>query len=749
LPTACGKAPEFSAEGVGTWQNESLNIPSIEVAMHNNMDEPVGITGCEKLVHFQPTVSISPDTSFADTPAGLSVDLSVPQGVNSEGLATSGLKDTTVTLPEGVVINPGQATGLQACQSGKGLGDDDLPPTSAEGEGEAWEGPPECPSASKVGTDEISTPLLPDKLEGNVYIRQSDPPELKLLIAASGDGVNLKLVGTVHLNEATGQLTTTFNETPDVPFTNFKLSFSGGAQAALATPTACGVYGSAAQFTPWSTPFVEEAFFTSSFAITAGPGGSACASPLPFSPSMTAGATTDQAGGYTSFTMLLSRGDGQQRIERLQFKTPEGLLGMISKVPLCQEPQAATGECSEASQIGHTVAEAGPGPYPFTIPQAGAPPAPIYLTGPYDGAPFGLSIVTPVVAGPFNLGTNVVRAKIEINPITTQITVTTNPSGPHSIPTILDGIPTDVRSINAIIDRPGFMFNPTNCNPTAFTGTARSDEGASAPLSYRFQVGSCQSLKFAPDFKVSTAGKTSKADGASLAAKIVYPTGNLGANQASSQSNTASAKVDLPKQLPSRLTTLQKACAAAQFEANPARVSGGVTGGSCDRNYADPAGPVDRPGVLRQPRRGSIPEPDRRATRLRRHRGPRRYDVHQQSRNHVQHVQGNPRCSVLELRTGIAGEAVLGVDDEPAREGQLQPLRTELAMPTAFNAQNGAVIHESTPIGVTGCSKIKALTRAQKLTKALKACRKKKGSKRAGCERVARKQYGAVRSKKK
>jgi len=103
----------------------------------------------------------------------------------------------------------------------------------------------------------------------------------------------------------------------------------------------------------------------------------------------------------------------------------------------------------------------------------------------------------------------------------------------------------------------------------SFSGTASSTEGASAPLSSPFQVGSCRSLAFAPDFKVSTSGKTSKADGASLDAKVIYPAGALGANQASSQSNIASVKVDLPKQLPSRLTTLQKACLAATFEADP------------------------------------------------------------------------------------------------------------------------------------------------------------------------------------
>ncbi len=203
---------------------------------------------------------------------------------------------------------------------------------------------------------------------------------MQLLVAAEGEGVFLKLIGNVHLNEQTGQLTTTFKGTPqdpgtpDAPLNEFVLSFSGGPQAALVTPPTCGVYTATADFTPWSTPFVEDALSESNFSITSGPGGSGvanCTGPLPFTPSLTAGSTTDQAAGYTDFSMLLSRGDGQQRIEKLQFKTPEGLLGKIANVPLCPEPQAAAGTCSSASQIGHTVAEVGPGPVPVRDPSRG------------------------------------------------------------------------------------------------------------------------------------------------------------------------------------------------------------------------------------------------------------------------------------------------------------------------------------------------------------------------------------------
>ncbi len=691
LPTSCQGPQEFSAEELSTWQNEDATA-NASAPVSNNEGIPVGFTGCERLRPFVPSISLAPDTSYSDTPAGLSVDVKIAQGLNPEGLGAPGLKDTTVTLPEGVVINPGQATGLVACQpSQEALG--------KEADGEVNEKAASCPSASKVGTDEISTPLLAHKLEGNVYILGQNPPNLQLLVTASGEGVNLKLVGNVHLNEQTGRLTTTFENTPDLPFTDFKLVFSGGAQAALATPLKCGIYGSSAQFVPWAAPLVEEVSLLSRFEINAGVGGSPCQWPMPFGPAMTAGATTDQAGGYTDFTMLLTREDGQQRMGRLQFKTPEGLLGMISQVQLCLEPQASRGECSSAAQIGHTVTTAGPGPYPFEVPQAGGPPAPIYLTGPFEGAPYGLSIVVPVVAGPFNLGTVVVRAKIEVDPHTSQLTITTG-----QLPLILDGIPTDLRSIDAVIDRPNFMFNPTSCTPMSFSGTAFSNEGSTAPLSSHFQVGSCQALKFQPDFKVSTSGKTSRANGASLTARIVYPVGNLGFNQASSQSNIHSVKVDLPKQLPSRLTTLQKACPAKTFEADPANCpSASVVGHA---KAITPLLPVSIEGPAYFVSHAGEEFPSLIAVL--------------QGDNVTVDLVGS---TFINNKTNITSSTFKEVPDVPiqsfelnlpqgkysalAANGNLCKVTGGLKMPTAFTGQNGAVLHQSTPVSVTGCPKAK------------------------------------------
>ncbi len=693
LPTSCAGPQKFGIRA-STWQNPDLKS-EYNVLSHASSGTPEGFTGCDRLP-FSPAVTLAPDTSRADTPAGLTAEVKPPVGGLLElgGLSTADLQNTQVVLPAGVSINPGQAAGLLAC------------PASADGlqrlpNGEEDNGPPSCPAASKVGTVTIETPLLTERLEGNVYVLQSNPPHLELLLAASGEGVNLKLIGDVELNEQTGQLTTRFEGTPALPFTNFKLSFSGGAQAALATPAQCGVYTATADFTPWSSPLDADALEESSFAITSGTNGAPCPSaPLPYTPQLIAGSTTDQAGGYTDFSLLLQVPDDQQRTSRLQFKTPEGLLGMISKVPLCSNAQAEANACPEASQIGHTVVASGPGPYPLVIPEAGQPAAPIYLTAGYDGAPYGLSIVVPLHVGPFTLPTQRVRAKIEVDPLTAQLTVTTDP-----LPQVVAGVPTDLRSIDAVIDRPGFMFNPTGCDSRSFAGTAYGNEGAQAPIGSHFQMGSCRALTFKPNLKAFTSGKTSRANGASLAVKLVYPTGELGANQASSQSNIKSIRVELPKKLPSRLTTLQKACTAAQFNANPAGCPAGSVVGHA--TAITPVLPVPLTGPAYFVSNGNESFPN--------------LIVVLQGYGVTVHLVGDTFIS----KQGITSSTFKQVPDVPIAsfelnlpEGPYSALaangnlcKSKLSMPTDFLAQNGAELKQSTKITIAGCAKAKPAKR--------------------------------------
>jgi len=428
---------------------------------------------------------------------------------------------------------------------------------------------------------------------------------------------------------------------------------------------------------------------------------------LPFGPSLTAGSTTDQAGGFTDFSLLLTRPDGQQRIERLQFRTPEGLLGMISKVPLCPEPQASQGDCPAASQIGHTVVEAGPGPYPLVVPQPGQPPAPIYLTGGYEGAPYGLSIVVPLHVGPFVLPTQVVRARIEVDPLTTRLTVTTD-----ALPQIIGGVPADLRAIDAVIDRPGFMFNPTGCEPSSFSGTATSSQGATAVIGSHFQMGSCRSLAFKPTFKVSTSAKTSRKDGASLDARVIYPKGPFGENQASVQSNVKSVKVDLPKQLPSRLTTLQKACPSRTFEANPASCPSGSMVGSA--TAITPVLPVTLTGPAYFVSYGGAKFPE--------------LVIVLQGYGVTVDLHGE---TFINEHTNITSSTFREVPDVPIESFELKLPRgpnsalaaignlctKKLVMPTIFTGQNGAQIKQATPITTLGCTKHKTSAKTKKHNK--------------------------------
>ena len=290
------------------------------------------------------------------------------------------------------------------------------------------------------------------------------------------------------------------------------------------------------------------------------------------------------------------------------------------------------------------------------------------------------------------------RAAINIDPHTAALTVTSDP-----LPTALDGIPLQLKVVNVTIDRPGFTFNPTSCAKTAITGTLSSKESGGAHVSSPFQVTNCAGLGFKPEFKVSTSGKTSRANGASLDAKVIYPTG-------AKYANIAKVKVDLPKQLPSRLDDTAEGVSGGDVQREPGSVPEGLGRRDREGDHADPAGAVDWTGIFRQSWRGSVPEPDRDPPGLRRARRPRRRHVHQQSGDHQQHVQPGPGRPDQRFELYLPE----GRDSALAANGNL--CKSTLKMPTSFIAQNGATIHQSTPIAVTGCS-----TKSGKAGKARKA----------------------------
>jgi hypothetical protein len=566
-PTSCGETREVKLS-VDGW-SEPGNFVTGENVISRSVALPV-LSGCEKL-DFSPSLSVQPDGTAGSTPTGLNVGVGVSQEStsNPDGLGEADVKDTTVTLPQGTQLSPAAADGLQAC-SNEQIGFTGVNATS--GADEFTPVAPSCPDASKIANVRIATPLLEHELAGAVYLAAPQNfvglPEnpfssliaMYLVAEEPETGVLVKLPGRVSLSEI-GQITTTFENTPQLPFSELKLEFYGTDRAPLATPGLCGTYSTQSSFVPWSgEPPVSP---PANFQIDSGPHGSPCSSPLLFSPTLTSGMANINAGGFSSLTTTLGREDGQQNIQSVVLHYPPGVTGVLAGVPLCGEAQANAGTCPGASEIGETTVSVGLGDDPYTVTGGKA-----YLTGPYDGAPFGLSIVNPAAAGPFVLQEGrpvVVRASVQIDPHTAALTVSTDSTGPHAIPQFIEGIPLQIKHVNVLINRPGFTLNPTSCNPMRVTGTVNSAEGASAPVSIPFQTANCAALRFSPMFVVSTSGKTSKADGASLTATVAEPTGALG-----TQANIAKVKVELPKQLPARLTTLQKACTQGQFQANPA-----------------------------------------------------------------------------------------------------------------------------------------------------------------------------------
>jgi hypothetical protein len=648
---------------------------------------------------------------MAESSSGLEVSLVVPQTWDSPfTLATSNVKDTRVTLPLGYTVNPSAGSGLVGC-------------TPAQYEAETSSSPPGagCPAESKLGKVKIETPVLAETIEGNVYLAQpyDNRPEfgtpehpggsllaLYIVAKAPDRGIIIKAAGKVEPNETTGQLVTTFDNTPQQPFSRLTLELKQGQTSPLVSPPTCGSYTVLGELTPWSAP-LEPRFLSNSFQIERGVHGGPCPAggTPPLHPSVITGTTNNAAGAYSPFYLRIDREDGEQELTRFSTVMPPGLTGNLSGIPFCPDAaieaaRSRTGQqelsepsCPAASKVGHTLVGAGVGSVLAWTPGS------VYLAGPYHGAPLSLVSVTSATVGPFDLGTVVIRFALRINPITAQVEVDATGSDP--IPHIIKGIVVHVRDIHTYIDRPNFIIDPTSCghmqiaNTITGAGADPANPADQQPVNVTsaFQAADCQSLAFKPTFKVSTSGKTSRANGASLSVKLTYPNAPQG-----SQANISKVKVDLPKQLPSRLTTLQKACTAAQFNANPAGCPAASVVGHA--KAITPLIPVPLEGPAYFVSHGGEAFPS--------------LIVVLQGYGITIDLVGSTFIS----KSGITSSTFKTVPDQPVTsfeltlpEGKFSALAangnlctSKLAMPTAFVAQNGAVIKQSTPIAVTGCA---------------------------------------------
>jgi hypothetical protein len=516
-PTSCPDAALVTTFSADSWQDPGVFESRSLIADFDGT--PFVGEGCEN-VPFDPSVEVQPLSHAADAPTGLDVDLRVPQDDAPDGLSTAHVKKVVTTLPVGMSVSASAAAGQGACAPDQiGLGTD-LPVT--------------CPDSSKVGTVEVHSPLLEEPLQGDVILaKQNDNPFgslLALYIVANGPGFVVKLPGRVDTNAVTGQLTATFDNNPQLPFDKLHVRLRGGSLAPLATPAKCGTYTTHTQVTSWASDVPVER--DSSMVIDEG------CEPGPFSPSFGAGSDNPVAGADSPFSLTVARRDRDQVLKTIDdVSLPTGLLGRVASVPLCGEADAAAGTCPAASRIGRVEAAAGVGALPLAVPQPGKAGTSVSLTGPYKGAPYGLSVVVPAQAGPFDLGTVVVRSALHVDPVDAHVTAKTDP-----LPHILQGIPLRVREIRLVLDRAGFTFNPTSCAKKLITGVIGGLDGGTAAVSAQFQIADCASLALKPKLALALTGRKQLTDGKHPGVKAVL-------TQPKGVTNLDKVKVRLPLSL--------------------------------------------------------------------------------------------------------------------------------------------------------------------------------------------------------
>lgn len=572
-PTNCDSGPLDTAILARSWQEPDHWLPDDAADPNYHFGSPQP-TGCQQL-HFgdpgaKASLSFQPAVHVADTPSGSHVKLALPYNENPSGLANPTLRDTKVTLPEGVALNPSAANGLAACTEAQigYLGNEFPLPNPIRFDEE----PIGCPDASKIGTVEVVSPLLEEPLHGAVYLaKQHENPFGSLLaiyiaIDDAKTGIVVKLAGHVETDPATGQITATFTNNPQLPFTEFKLDFFGGPGASLVNPQTCGTKTTSTVLTPWSAPYTPAVTSTDSFDVTTGANGGPCPqteAAAPAAVSFEAGTTFTTAAFYSPFVIKLSREDGTQRFKALNLTLPQGLTGRLAGTPYCPDSAIAQAQsrnkpgegalelaipsCPAASQVGTVDVAAGAGSTPVHV-QGKA-----YLAGPYKGAQLSMVVITPAVAGPFDLGVVVVRTPLYVNEETAQISARSD-----AFPSILEGIPLDIRSVAIDLSKPEFTYTPSSCEAMAVTGEATMTTGQVASLNNRFQVGGCKGLEFAPKLALKVFGKTNRNAKPRLRAVLRAKSG---------EANISRAQVNLPHSLFLEQNHIKTVCTRVQWTA--------------------------------------------------------------------------------------------------------------------------------------------------------------------------------------
>ena len=587
LPSDCPGTPLRYEVRADSWEEPSPPAKERR-AFYESADvagNPVAIEDCGALP-FKPEIQARPTTNLTDSPSGLNFTLHLsPEEVQSR--APAPLRDAAIRFPTGLAVNPAQAAGLGACSEAQiGFAGKD-----EDGVLHFSKNPQSCPDAAKIGTLEVTSPALVrrngdheveetpegdpilEALKGAVYIAEPFANPFDSLIAAylvvedPKTGIVAKLAGEAELNPGTGQLTTYFKENPQLPFEDVKVHIFGGPRGAFVTPPTCGKFTTEARLTPWSAPEGKDALREDALETTATPLGGPCPTAeaqLPNAPKLSAGTLSPQAGAFSPLIFKLSREDGTQRLGKIEATLPTGLSAKLAGVPSCpeaaiaqarsrEEPEKGVLEqadpsCPAASEIGIVNAAAGAGPTPYYT-QGHA-----YLSGPYKGAPLSITAIAAAVAGPFDLGTVVVRSALHLDPESAQGRVVSDP-----LPQILHGVPVDLRSVAVRAERPNFSLNPTSCNVKSFGGQAISTLGSPAALFERFQAGGCKSLPYKPKMSVRLFGPTNRGGHPRLKAVFTAKPG---------EANTARVSFTFPRSEFIDQAHFRTICTRVQFAAN-------------------------------------------------------------------------------------------------------------------------------------------------------------------------------------
>jgi len=476
-------------------------------------------TGCTQL-SFNPSMSVSPTTTEADTASGTDIDLKAPQAPSPFTPSPSEIRTSRTVFPPGFTMSSSAADGKVACLASEtGIG---------------TRGPAHCPEASKIGTLSLDIASLPGPIPGALYIGEPLPDErYRIIIAANGFATHVKLTGTIATDPNTGQVTVELKDLPQAPMQRFNMHIFGSERGLMSTPAKCGTYSVRSEFIPWDNVLPKQEV-TSSFTIDSGPNGGPCPGAIrPFAPSFEAGTKNPTAGMFTPFSMRVQRPDGDQELVSLTTKTPPGLLASLRGIPYCPEAainrlmapgysglaELAAPQCPAASQVGTIVSGAGAGTHPLYA------RGNVYLAGPYKGAPVSLIVNVPTVSGPYDLGNLVSRIALRIDPNTAAMTAVSDP-----LPQIREGIPLRTRSIQLNLDRPGFTINPTNCNGSSVDASILGDEGTVASDSIHFQVANCAELPFEPKLTLKLTGQMKRTGNPGLRAVVTAQSGeaNIG-----------------------------------------------------------------------------------------------------------------------------------------------------------------------------------------------------------------------------